>query len=101
MGTDAGTGAAKYIATGTVAAGSASDDIATAMMTAINNDAQYQAVTMTSVGSNVFKVTRSVSGTATTDMSPLASIPTPSIVYDAAQTSTTAGLTPSAYNRCF
>ena len=68
------------------------------MMTAINSDAQYQAVTMTSTGSNVFKVTRSVSGTAAVDMSPLISIPTPSVVYDAAQTSTTAGLTPSAYN---
>jgi hypothetical protein len=31
-------------------------------------------------------------------MSPLASIPTPSFVLDAAQTSTVAGLTPSAYN---
>jgi hypothetical protein len=98
MGTDAGTGAAKYIATGTIPASSNADDIATAMMTAINSDAQYQAVTMTSTGSNVFKVTRSVSGTAAVDMSPLISIPTPSIVYDAAQTSTTAGLTPSAYN---
>ena len=68
-------------------------------MTAINSDAQYQAITMTSTGSNVFKVTRSVSGTAAVDMSPIAlAIPTPSIVYDAAQTSTTAGLTPSAYN---
>ena len=99
MGTDAGTGAAKYITTGTIAASSNADDIAKAMMTAIHSDAQYQAVTMTSTGSNVFKVTRSVSGTATVDMSPIAlAIPTPSIVYDAAQTSTTAGLTPSAYN---
>ena len=98
MGTDAGTGAAKYLATASLPAGSAADDIADGMMDAIHADAQYQAVTMTSIGSNVFKVTRSVSGTATTDMSPLASIPTPSFVLDAAQTSTVAGLTPSAYN---
>jgi hypothetical protein len=98
MGTDAGTGAAKYIATASIPAGAAADDIATAMMTAINTDAQYQAVTMTSINSNVFKVTRSVSGTATVDMSPLASIPTPTFVLDAAQTSTVVGLTPSAYN---
>jgi hypothetical protein len=98
MGTDAGTGAAKYLATASLPAGSAADDIADGLMDAIHADAQYQAVTMTSINSNVFKVTRSVSGTATADMSPLASIPTPSFVLDAAQTSTVAGLTPSAYN---
>ena len=98
MGTDAGTGAALYLATASLPAGSATDDIADGVMDAINADGQYQAVTMTSIGSNVFKVTRSVSGTATADMSPLVSIPTPSFVLDAAQTSTVAGLTPSAYN---
>ena len=69
MGTDAGTGAAKYIATGTIPASSNADDIATAMMTAINSDA-HTSCYYDSTGSNVFKVTRSVSGTATTDMSP-------------------------------
>jgi len=98
MGTDDGTGLAKYL-TATLAAGDTSDDIADAMMTAINADQDYAATTLTSSGSNVFKVVRRVSGTATTDMSPLAlAVATPSLVIDAAQTSTTATLTPSAYN---
>ena len=98
MGTDDGTGEAKYL-TATLAAGDKSDDIADAMMTAINADQDYAATTLTSSGSNVFKVVRRVSGSATTDMSPLAlAVPTPVLVIDAAQTSTTATLTPSAYN---
>ena len=73
--------------------------IADAVMTAINADADYVAATITSATSNFFQVTKNVSGTATLNTSPVdATFPSVSFVIDAAQTSTKATLTPSAYN---
>jgi hypothetical protein len=98
FGTTQSTGLAKYL-TAVVAAGDTSDDIADAVMTAINSDVDYSAATRTSGTSNFFTVTKNVSGTATQNTSPLdVSFPSISFVLDAAQTSTTASLTPTAYN---
>ena len=98
FGTTQATGAAKYL-TATLAAGDKQDDIADAVMTAINADADYVAATITSATNNFFQVTKRVSGTATLNTSPVdVSFPSISFVIDAAQTSTKATLTPSAYN---
>ena len=96
FGTDL-TGAALYL-TATVAANDTQEDIADAVMTAINANGQYAAATIASSGDNVFVVTKNVSGTATRDMSSLVgSFPTIDYVLDSAGTSTTAVLVPSAY----
>ena len=98
FGTTQATGLAKYL-TATIAAGDQQDDIADAVMAAIHADADYVAVTITSATSNFFQVTKNVSGTATLNTSPVdVSFPSVSFVIDAAQTSTKATLTPSAYN---
>jgi len=97
FGTDL-TGAPLYL-TATVAADDEQEGIADAVMTAINANGQYAAATIASSGDNVFVVTRNTSGTSTRDMSPLVgSFPTIDYVIDAAGTSTTAVLVPSAYN---
>jgi hypothetical protein len=98
FGTNHSDGKAKYL-TATVGTAFQQDDIANAIMTAIHADADYSATTVTSAGSNVFQVTNTVSGTATQNTSPLRNdFPAISFVVDAAQTSTTAYLTPSSYN---
>jgi hypothetical protein len=98
FGTTQATGDALYL-TATLAANDTQDDIADAVMTAINAHAEYSASTITSAGSNFFVVTKNVSGSPTQNTSPLqVSFPSISFVIDAAQTSTTATLTPSAYN---
>ena len=91
-------GAANNLLTADIAATGTQDDIAKAVMTAINSDADYSAITVTSTGSNVFVVTKNVTAGGSRDMGPLVSFPSISFNIDAAQTSTTAGLTPSAYN---
>jgi hypothetical protein len=98
FGNHQGTGLAKYL-TATVAAGDRQDGIADAVRAAIEADADYSAATITSAGSNFVLVTKMVSGTATQNTSPVdMSFPSISFVIDAAGTSTTAVLTPSAYN---
>ena len=98
FGTTQATGDALYL-TATLAANDTQDDIADAVMIAINAHAEYSASTITSAGSNFFVVTKNVSGSPTQNTSPLeVSFPSISFVIDAAQTSTTATLTPSAYN---
>jgi hypothetical protein len=90
-------GTANYL-TATLAANDTQDDIATAVMSAINLNGQWAASTTASTGSNSFYVTKNVSGTSTRDLSPLVgSFPSIDFVIDAAQTSTTAALVPSAY----
>jgi hypothetical protein len=90
-------GTANYL-TATLAALDTQDDIADAVMTAINANGQWSAATTASTGSNSFYVTKNVSGTTTRDMSPLVgSFPSIEFVVDSAQTSTTAALVPSAY----
>ena len=90
-------GTSNYL-TATLAANDTQDDIADAVMTAINANGQWAAATTASTGSNSFYVTKNVSGTTTRDLSPLVgSFPDIEFVIDAAQTSTTAALVPSAY----
>jgi hypothetical protein len=98
FGTTQSTGLAKYL-TATLAAGDTQAGIADAVRAAIHADADYSAVTITSAGSNFVLVTKNVSGTATLNTSPVdVSFPSISFVIDAAQTSTKATLTPTAYN---
>ena len=94
MGADQETGVAKYL-TAAVTAGDSQSDVAAALSLAIGRDADFTTATATS---NQFYITRNVSGNATMDLSPLAVDVAVTPVIDAAQTSTTAGLTPSGYD---
>jgi hypothetical protein len=79
-----------------LAAGDTVDDIAEAVMTAINTDGLYSASSAAGSNGNLFYVTKNVSGTATADNSPMATFPT--IVFDTATATNTAILTPSSYD---
>jgi hypothetical protein len=79
-----------------LAAGDTVDDIADAVMTAINSDGLYAASSAAGGNGNLFYVTKNVSGTSTADNSPMATFPT--IVFDTATATNTAILTPSSYD---